>query len=99
MMVSVDEYLRRSEKPYCEYIDGIVAPVIQSPYPTEPVLLGIEILSPTDRLGAVLAKCEQYNQWGVPFCWVVLPDKQTAWQYHADGELSVSPEELFRECS
>jgi len=158
-LVSVDEYLRRSEKPHCEYVDGILHPkampttvhaliqfalsillrrqgiqalsevtvrinaakflipdvvaatVIQRPYPTEPVLLCVEILSPSDRLGAMLAKCEQYHDWGVPFCWVIDPDQQTAWQYHAGGEplhverggelvageLKVSLEELFSE--
>jgi Uma2 family endonuclease len=91
--------------------DVIAAPVIQSPYPTEPVLLCVEILSPEDRVGAMLAKCEQYHAWGVPFCWVVDPEKQTAWQYHSAGdpqrverggvltagELRVQLEELFAE--
>jgi Uma2 family endonuclease len=133
-IVSVEDYLHRTEKPYCEYVDGVLhpkalsntlharaqyrllmllgpqgvealpevtvriaptkylipdviaAPVIQSPYPTEPVLLCVEILSPEDRLGAMLAKCEQYHAWGVPFCWVVDPEKQTAWPYHSGGE-------------
>ncbi len=160
-LVSVDEYLRRSEKPYCEYIDGVLhtkpmptgfhgliqaamitllrrqhikaatevtvrisptkylipdviaAPAIPNDYPTEPVLLCVEILSPSDRLGAILAKCELYHEWGVPFCWVIDPDKQTAWQYHAGGEplhlersgelvagaLKVSLEELFSEAA
>jgi len=77
------------------------------PYPTEPVLLCCEILSPEDRLGAMLGKCEEYHAWGVPFCWVVDPVKRTAWEYHIGsepvratealraGELSVSLEELF----
>ena len=77
------------------------------PYPTEPVLLCCEILSPEDRLGAMLGKCEEYHAWGVPFCWVIDPVKRTAWEYHAAaepvrvtgklraGELSVSLEELF----
>jgi Uma2 family endonuclease len=109
--VSVEEYLRRTEKPYCEYVDGvqnpkptpttlhgliefmlclllrkqgvevipdvIAAPALQRPYPTEPVLLCVEILSPDDRVGAMLAKCEQYHARGVPFCWVIDPEKQT----------------------
>src|SRR5579863_2315600 len=139
-IVSVKDYLHRTEKPYCEYVDGVLhpkafantyharaqvslmmlldkqgvealaevtvritptkylipdviaAPVIQSPYPTEPVLLCVEILSPEDRVGAMLAKCEQYHAWGVPFCWVVDPEKQTAWQYHSGGE----PEHINR---
>jgi len=85
----------------------IAAPVLQSPYPTEAVLLCCEILSPEDRLGTMLAKCEEYHAWGVPFCWVIDPVKRSAWEYHAAGEpmratgalrageLSVSLEELF----
>jgi Uma2 family endonuclease len=87
--------------------DVIAAPVLQSPYPTDPVLLCCEILSPEDRLGAMLAKCEEYHAWGVPFCWVIDPVKRTAWEYHSAmepervigmlraGEISVSLEELF----
>lgn len=158
-LVSVEDYLRRTEKPYCEYVDGVLhpkamptklhaqiqkilmmllerqgvealsevtvrltltkflipdviaAPVIQGPYPTEPVLLCVEILSPEDRIGATLAKCEQYHAWGVPFCWVIDPEKQTGWQYHAGrepervdragtltaGQLTARLEELFSE--
>ena len=155
--VSVEDYLRRTEKPYCEYVDGVLypkpmarllhslvqfmlqvllrrqgveavaevqvrisstkylipdviaAPTIQGPYPTEPVLLCIEILSPEDHIGAMLAKCEQYHAWGVPYCWVIDPEKQSGWQYHSGaepehitgsaaltaGQLSVSLPELF----
>lgn len=133
-IVSVEDYLRRTEKPYCEYVDGVLHPKamptklhalvqfmlmtlldkqgvealaevtvrisptmylipdviadpeIESPYPTKPVLLCVEILSPEDRVGAMLAKCELYHAWGVPFCWIVDPEKQTAWQYHSGGE-------------
>jgi Uma2 family endonuclease len=154
-LMRVEEYLRLTEKPYCEYRDGVVSPkamgtkrhsLIQyalqmllrnqgvqpfpeltvrisptkylvpdvavagdfpGPYPTEPVLLCCEILSPEDRLGAMLSKCEEYHAWGVPFCWVIDPVKRTAWEYHSGaepvrvtealraGEVSVSLNELF----
>ncbi|HYP12917.1 MAG TPA: Uma2 family endonuclease [Bryobacteraceae bacterium] len=132
--ISVEDYLRRSEKPNCEYRDGelypkpkptllhslmefvlqvllrshglqaaaettvqlgphrflvpdvIASSSLRSPYPTDPVQLCIEILSPDDRLGATLAKCEEYHGWGVPFCWVLDPVKQVEWQYDAGGE-------------
>ncbi len=153
--IPVEEYLRHSEKPNCEYRDGVLYPkamptkfhsIIQrvlmtllqnqgvqafpeltvrisptrylvpdiavagdfpGPYATEPVLLCCEILSPEDRLGAMLGKCEEYHAWGVPFCWVIDPVKRTAWEYHSAaepvrvtatlraGELSVNLEELF----
>jgi len=154
-LVPVEEYLRYSEKPNCEYREGVLypkpmpttlhgllefmlvvmlrglgleaapevtvrlsptkylvpdviaAPVLQSPYPTEPVLLCCEILSPEDRLGTMLAKCEEYHAWGVRFCWVIDPVKRSAWEYHSGaepvrvasalcaGEITVSLDELF----
>jgi Uma2 family endonuclease len=66
--------------------DVIAAAELESPYPAKPVLLCCEILSPEDRLGAMLAKCEEYHSWGVPSCWVIDPVKRTAWEYHAGGE-------------
>jgi Uma2 family endonuclease len=87
--------------------DVCVADDFLGPYPTDPVQLCCEILSPEDRLGATLAKCEEYHAWGVPFCWVVDPVKRTAWEYHSGsdparvteslraGKLSVNLEELF----
>ena len=154
-LVPVQEYLRSSEKPNCEYRDGVLYPkpmpttfhgliefmlvamlrrlglqaapevtimlsptkylvpdviaaqILQNPYPTEPVLLCCEILSPEDRLGTMLAKCEEYHVWGVPFCWVIDPVKRTAWEYHSAlepvrvtailraGEIEISLDELF----
>lgn len=87
--------------------DVAAAPVLERPYPTEPVLLCCEILSPGDRLGTMLAKCEEYHVWGVPFCWVIDPDKRAAWEYHSGaepvrvttsvraGDLTMNLEELF----
>ncbi|MBV9401192.1 MAG: Uma2 family endonuclease [Bryobacterales bacterium] len=133
-LVSVEEYLRRTGKPNCEYIDGVLYPKpmattlhaltqvticplmrsqgvyplseltlrvrsekflvpdvavareIELPYPARPVLLCIEILFPEDRLGSTFAKCEDYHNWGVPYCWVIDPEKRTAWEYHKGGE-------------
>jgi Uma2 family endonuclease len=48
--------------------DVIADSKLQHPYPTEPVLLCVEVLSAENHIGAMLAKCEQYHAWGVPFC-------------------------------
>jgi Uma2 family endonuclease len=56
---------------------------IQAPYPTKPVHLCIEILSPDDRMSEVLAKCEEYHAWGVPTVWIADPDNERAWEYRA----------------
>lgn len=57
---------------------------IQSPYPTEPVHLCIEILSPGDRIGEIFSKCEDYHVWGVGATWVVDPEAQRDWEYRKD---------------
>ena len=137
-LVTVEEYFAISEKPYFEYLDGVlrqksmptrkhgkmefrlsdligqselgfdataeqtvrlserrylvpdVAVVrvseIEDPYPTKPVFLCIEILSPDDRLGDTVAKCEEYHAWGVPFCWIVDPEDKRCWEYRAGGQ-------------
>ncbi len=56
---------------------------IQDPYPTEPVHLCIEILSPDDRTSELFAKCEEYHAWGVKTAWIVDPDNERAWEYRA----------------
>jgi Uma2 family endonuclease len=66
--------------------DVAVADDFPGPYPTEPVRLCCEILSPEDRIETMLAKCEEYHAWGVPFCWVIDPVKRAAWEYHSTGE-------------
>ena len=87
--------------------DVAVADDFAGLYPTEPVVLCCEILSPDDRLGATFARCDEYHAWGVPFCWVIDPLKRTAWEYHSGGEpvrasgtlqagdVAVSLDELF----
>lgn len=64
---------------------------IQDPYPTEPVHLCIEILSPDDRLSEVLAKCEDYHDWGVETTWIVDPETRRAWEYRKGHQLSEVP--------
>lgn len=54
---------------------------IQDPYPTEPVHVCVEILSPEDRTSEVFAKCEEYHAWGVETTWILDPDSKRAWIY------------------
>ena len=73
---------------------------IQRPYPTDPVHLCVEILSPDDRLSETISKCEQYHAWGVPFVWIIDPDERRAWEFpqghrlheiRDDGIISAGP--------
>jgi len=70
---------------------------VQDPYPTEPVHLCVEILSPDDRTSELFGKCEEYHAWGVKTTWIVDPDNERAWEYRsgerpheipADGSLT-----------
>ena len=56
---------------------------IQGRYPgaKEPVALCVEIVSPPDRVGKLFGKCEEYHKWGVPYCWVIDPERKIAWEY------------------
>jgi Uma2 family endonuclease len=60
-----------------------LAKPIQGRYPgkNDPVLLCVEIVSPPDRVGKLFGKCEEYHKWGVPFCWVIDPERKIAWEY------------------
>ncbi|MGC2658066.1 MAG: Uma2 family endonuclease [Bryobacteraceae bacterium] len=58
----------------------------EHPYPTKAAYLCIEIVSPDDKLEELLAKCEEYHAWGVPYCWVVDPEQRTAWSYDRGAE-------------
>jgi Uma2 family endonuclease len=136
-LISVEEYLRTSYKPACDYIDGVLrqkpmptynhskmqkrlmvlidglrssfdavpeltvkltetrylvpdvavqrVSELQQPYPTKPVYLCIEVLSPEDRFSEMVAKCEDYHAWGVKFCWIIDPDKKQCWEYESGG--------------
>ena len=54
------------------------------PGPNDPVLLCVEVVSPPDRVGKLFGKCEEYHKWGVPYCWVIDPERKIAWEYFAD---------------
>jgi Uma2 family endonuclease len=76
----------------------------------DPPLLCVEILSPSQRLSTLFAKCETYHAWSVPYCWVADPIGKLAWEYHqaapvrllsnedslTAGEIRVAIGELFR---
>jgi len=65
---------------------------IQDPYPTEPIPLCVEVLSPDDRLSEAIAKGKEYHEWGVPMVWIIDPDQRLAWEFAAaQPVLPVSP--------
>jgi len=52
---------------------------------TQPPLLCIEILSPSDRFAYTARKCKQYLDWGVPTCWILDPEAREAWVSDSAG--------------
>ena len=138
-LMPVDEYLRTSFKPACEYRDGVLTQKptptwkhaalqlqigsyilsnfsdfrpgteltvrlsenrflvpdiavqrkdkIQDPYPTEPVHLCVEILSPDERMSKMIAEGEEYLAWGVLMVWIIDPINQVAWEFSLNRPL------------
>jgi Uma2 family endonuclease len=73
---------------------------IQDPYAIGPVHLCVEILSPEDRFSEVVAKCEDYHEWGVETTWIIDPESRRAWEFQkghrpveipAAGSLTADP--------
>jgi len=51
------------------------------PFPANPPLIAIEILSPDDRVGETVAKLEEYLKWGVQHVWMADPDARKLYVY------------------
>ncbi len=66
---------------------------LQQPYPAEPIYLCVEVLSPEDRFSDAVAKCEDYHDWGVQYCWLIDPEKKACWEYPAFDRPRQVPED------
>lgn len=63
-------------------VEDLARPIAgRYPGKNEAVQLCVEILSPPDRIGKLFAKCEDFHNWGVPYCWVIDPERKAAWEY------------------
>jgi len=60
-------------------------PVIDRPPETAP-LVAIEVLSPDDKMSAVLTKLAEYRDWGVKHVWLVDPRMRRLYTW--DGALT-----------
>ena len=54
---------------------------IEGAYPTRPVDVVAEVLSPEDRMQRVIAKCRQYERIGVRSIFVMDPESHDAWEW------------------
>ncbi len=61
--------------------DVIAHPHIQDPYPTTPVDVVVEILSPRDEMIDAIDKCADYQSLGIPAIFVLDPIHNLGWQW------------------
>jgi Uma2 family endonuclease len=53
--------------------------------PSAPPWVAIEILSPSDTIGYIVPKLEEYRQWGVQHIWLADPDNRKLFTYGDAG--------------
>jgi Uma2 family endonuclease len=80
--------------PYANPVPDLVADPkpIESPFPTKPLALCIEILSPTDDLRRLFQKCAHYLDWGIQTVWIIDPEQRKA---YCMTRTKPEPEQLF----
>lgn len=54
---------------------------IELPYPTKPLEIVIEILSPDDSMSRILTKCNAYRSWGFEQVYVVDPENRAVFAW------------------
>lgn len=59
---------------------------LEQPYPTKPLEIVVEVLSPDDRMTQVLSKCRHYSRIGIEKVFVVDPDAQDGWEWNGAAE-------------
>lgn len=59
---------------------------IEHPYPTKPIDVVAEVLSPDDRMQRILEKCRQYARIGISAIYVMDPELRYAWEWSRTTE-------------
>lgn len=59
---------------------------LTEPYPTKPVDIVVEILSPDDTMALVFRKCRHYVRIGIPQIFVFDPEARDAWEWSRDTD-------------
>jgi Uma2 family endonuclease len=68
--------------PHWEPVPDVIATLKSvKDYPTEPVEIVVEILSPDDKLTHIVKKCQQYERIGTERIFVLGPVDKYAWQW------------------
>ena len=58
----------------------------ERPYPTKPMEVVVEILSPEDSFQRVLRKCKLYSAWGIALVVVLDPEGREGWIWERQSE-------------
>jgi Uma2 family endonuclease len=66
--------------------DVVAALVVEHPYPTKPVDVVVEIISPEDRMNRMFEKRQQYARIGIRKIFVMDPQLHYAWEWNAETE-------------
>ena len=66
--------------------DVAAAISVEHPYPTKPIDVVVEVLSPDDRMQRVIEKCLQYVRIGIPAIFVMDPELRYAWEWSRKTE-------------
>ena len=61
--------------------DVVGATQVEQPYPTRPVEVVVEVLSPDDTVGRLLTKCRRYSKIGIGQIFVIDPDKRVGFEW------------------
>ncbi len=59
---------------------------VELPYPTKPIDVVAEVLSPGDPMSRVFEKCRQYARIGIPKIFVFDPELRYAWEWSRETE-------------
>jgi len=65
-------------------VSAVLLGRVELPYPTEPVDIVVEILSPDDNLAKVVAKCQCYADMRIPQIYVVDPESREVLRWQQD---------------
>jgi Uma2 family endonuclease len=65
---------------------GLLGPDDGEPYPTKPIPVVVEILSPSDPFTRVIQKCRRYSEWGIPDILVFDPIGREAWHWDTNAD-------------
>ncbi len=61
--------------------DVAAALIVEHPYPTRPIDIVVEVLSPDDRMSRTFEKCRQYARIGILKIFVLDPESKSAWEW------------------